>query len=254
MSELSSPLTQRHTAHLRYAGHIVALASLGFLSGLVTLASFHYGVEFGDKPSLKGSFFGAAMALYLVAFRRIRSPWKATLLIATSVVAYYFAVGLGAWLPDFFAGAVGGCLVFAAVLFLAAPDLRGLEKYRLLILYSAIAGLLGGLGWLLGPSLGARLSNLMDRLGATGYGFDWLGLIHDSVYAVYPVWQAGMGALIGVLLWALDRKSGLSQAAGTGPELSISARIFFACMLFFAAIISFYVLKTLPGPWQTHQP
>jgi hypothetical protein len=252
MSELSTTSTGKSAAYPKYFAHIVALASLGFLSGLATLASFQYGRDF-KETSLKGGLFGAVIALYLWAFRRVRSPWKATLIIATSVVAYNLSISLWPFSREFFAGAVGGCLVFAAVLSLAAPELAGLQRFGLIILLSIGAGFLGWFGWSLGPSLGTRVSNWMDQLGASGPGFDMLSGIHDSVYAVHPVWQSGVGALIGVLLWTLDRKTSSSETTAKKRELSVPARIFFACVLLAASMIVFNVLKTVPAYWQAHR-
>src|SRR5438270_22048 len=119
MSESSTHSDSPHSTHLEWVGHIAALASLGFLSGLATLASFHYGRGIGDELSLKGGLFGTGVALYLFAVRKIQSLLNATLLIATSIVAYNLAILILIGLHEFMAGAIGGCLIFASVLFLA---------------------------------------------------------------------------------------------------------------------------------------
>jgi hypothetical protein len=253
MTDPPTPFTRQYVAHLKYVAHIVALASLGFFGGVATLASFHYGRDFGDDTSLKGGLFGTVVAVYLFLFHRIRSPWKAALVIATSVVAYTLAVDVLGFLSlHFFAGSVGACLLFAAVLFLTAPDLNGLDKFRLVGLFGIGGGVLGTLGWTLGPSLGVRISSWLDQSGLWGGGFDMLSGIHDSVYAVLPVWQSGVGALIGVLLWALDRKTAPSEIPAKDRELSVPAKIFFAGILLVALATVFNVLRTVPGYWQAH--
>jgi len=230
MVESSTPSNGQYGTHLKWVGHIVALASLGFLSGLATLVSFHYGPGVANELSLKGGLFGAGVALYLFAVREIQSLLSAMLLIATSIVAYNLAVLTLMFLQPFFAGTAGGCLVFAAVLFLVPPGLTRLQKVGFLILFSLGAGLLGSLGWSVEP-FGAKVSSWLDQRGLSGLRFDMLGGIHDSVYAVCPVWQSGVGALIGVLLWALDRKTSRSQIASTDRELTVPASIFFGLML-----------------------
>jgi hypothetical protein len=245
MSESSTPSDSQYGTHLKWVGHIVALASLGFLSGLATLGSFHYGRGIGDELSLKGGLFGTVVALYLFAVRKIPSLLKATLLIAASIVAYNLAVLTLIGLQDFFAGAIGGCLIFGAVLFLALPELTRLKKLGLLFMFSVGAGLLGRLGWSVQP-LGAKISSWLDQWGLSGRGFDMLGGIHDSVYAVCPVWQSGVAALIGVLLWASSRKTSRSQIPATARELTIPAKIFFGLILLIASITVLSVLRIIP--------
>ena len=139
MSEASTPSDSQYGTHLEWVGHVVALASLGVLSGMATLASFHYGRGIDSELSLKGGLFGIAIALYLFAVRQIQSLLNATLFIATSIVAYNLAV-LTQIFNVFFAGAIGGCLIFGAVLFLAPPELTRLQKLGFLILFSVGAG------------------------------------------------------------------------------------------------------------------
>jgi hypothetical protein len=246
MSGASILSRDQYSNRLKLVGHIVALGFLGFLSGLATLASFHYGRGIGTDLSLKGSLFGTVLGLYLFAVRKIKSPLDASLLIPTSIVAYSLAVYTLFFWHDFFAGAIGGCLIFGAVLFLAAPpELTRLQKSGLLLLFTVGSGLLGRLGWSL-ESLGARVSTWLDQSGWSGHGFEGIGNIHDSVYAVCPVWQSGVAALIGVLLLVSAMKSSRSQIDATDRKLTVPAKLFFGLVLLIASVNLLSVLRIIP--------
>jgi hypothetical protein len=240
MAEGSTPLLRQYAVpRLKYLGHIVALTVLGFLSGLATIASFHYGETAREEFfNLKGGgVFGTVLALYLFLFRGLRSPVRALLLVLTSIVAYNLAETVGMLDPLFFSGALGASLVVAAVLFLISPDQTGLVIFRYALVFGVGGGFLGALGSALGPSLGERVSLFMDKLGLYPH-FDFDG---HELCSVFPVWQAGMGAFFGVLFWVLDKKVA-EQAAVQQSRLTTTAKIFFGGMVGLSSWAAFAIL------------
>jgi hypothetical protein len=196
----------------------IFLPLAGFVSGLLTVG---LGNSFGKLGFYGiGSVFGAVMGIALAAIKVLRGAWKATLLIVPMATAYVFSVvaaaifGLlnnfgnasasrGTSTPAvavFAGGVVGGYLVLAAVLAIAIYPAVALRTLALKSLdWSPIAGILGVIGWGLGPSLGMTVWHVMQSAGLTAPGETAQNaLLSDTSHSMslFVVWQTDMGFVL----------------------------------------------------------
>src|SRR5579862_7831421 len=201
---------RRHASQL-----VIFLPLAGFLSGLLTVG---LGNSFGKLGFYGiGSVFGAMMGIALAITKMLRGAWKATLLIVPAASAYVVSVvaaALVGMLNNFgnssasrgttnspvalFAGGLVGGYLFLAVVFALvlypAVDMRTIALKSLY--WSPVAGILGVIGWGLGPSLGMTVWHVMQSVGLTDpEETAQNALLSDTShsFSLFVVWQTGMG-------------------------------------------------------------
>ncbi len=174
----------------------IYLALLGAVSGLLCR-------PFDALPSPLemlwiGGIFGIALASYLILHKGFRDPAKIAKLIVASVLSFFFAVLCSLWLPRLplggdlsmaaTGGLIGGFLIVGSVIKLFPSS--GRNDLAMVFAGSSISGLLGIVGWQLGPSLGKMLWTIRPNHPLPGT---------DSFnsYSLYPIWQTGMALFIG---------------------------------------------------------
>jgi hypothetical protein len=160
-----------------------------------------------------GLVYGASLGIYFAACRGIRSGWRLPALIVTSMIAYLMAYwcALGVvmdipgmsvhegdalvstYCPVAVGGVVGGIVLLIPLLLIYKPARVswGTALVRAL-LGIVLSGIVGGVGWELGPTLGATIWHLLrahDYPQPGSYG----------TAAVFLVWQPVMAMFIG---WA----------------------------------------------------
>lgn len=200
---------------------IIFLPLAGFLSGLLTVG---LGNSFGKLGFYGiGSVFGAMMGIALAMTKMLRGAWKATLLIvpfATAYVVSVLAAALVGMLNNFgdssasratappiatFAGGlIGGYLVLAVVFALTLYPAMEIRTVALKSLYwSPIAGILGVVGWGLGPSLGMTVWHVMHSAGLTAPTETAQNALFSDTsnsFSLFVVWQTGMGLILALAL------------------------------------------------------
>jgi hypothetical protein len=182
-----------------------------------------------------GTVYGVLLGVYFATCRGIRSALRLITLVVVSAVAWpiaYFgsfeAAGHipggivhhgDAVYPAFpliaFGGVLGGFVLLIAVLSLLKPSSvswrAALVKALLGILLS---GIVGGIAWELGPTLGAAIWALLPTAPLPqpeSYG----------MAALFFVWQPVIALFIG---WATSENSMLVQTQASGPKSEASAR------------------------------
>jgi len=207
---------------------VVILCVAGLLSGFITAA---FVFRFGKHGMYTlGGLFGAIMADALVVCGLLRGLWKAILLIAVSAVAFlssWYAAGvvelgldLRTWsmgqaptnypVSMFAGGAVGGFIVLAAISVLVYPKLGMRTLAVKTVVGSLVGGILGVVGWWLGPSLGMVIWSGVHDLGLTSPKESfWNALSGDTknAYSLFVVWQTGMALVLAFVLWPYETKS-----------------------------------------------
>jgi len=256
---------------------ITLLSILGLTAGCLSIvipalltgwtSPLFVGSSLGIFP---GDIFGAAISVYFLVFAGIRSVVKATALIVSSAFAYFMAMLIGIFgggflsasmglqanhasaeldastvLPVSIAGSVGAWIVLAAVLRIYSET-----SWRRVVAkstpWSLVGGLLGLVGWGLGPSLGsATLAVLeflhletMDKSTAAAGGT-------LNGYSGHLVWQSGMGVVLGIVLseTRLLLPTRANEPTAAARKWSISNLILFGLILL--AIVS-YTVRWLP--------
>jgi hypothetical protein len=211
---------------------ITGLALAGFASGLLAiiaievLSRFPRLEEFLAAPAAvytPGLVFGLMFSSYCAIFLRARAWIKLLSLIAASTVAYYSAVKttiylvvsltkLSAewirrgWLFDvalFVGGIVGAFLLLAAVQLLLSRSRSRKTPLATALLWSLAGGALAIVGWQLGGSVGKLLWLTLHAVGLTGFDATVEDAIRNETvnfHSLYPVWQMGMGPVLGLLI------------------------------------------------------
>ena len=208
----------------------------GLIAGLVT-AGLDYPVGrlcvkhplFGWL--ILGGPFGAAVAVSLVTCRVLRGFsgfWKAILLVALSSGTYFVSLWLAAGVEfavtygkpldmgqtpsnspvSMFAGGfVGGLLVLGGAFLLAYPRsgfVTGTTTLKVLFA-SVLCGILGIVGWTLGPYLGIHVWSIMHTLSLTPSTETFQNALHGDIsrqYSLFVVWQTCTAFLLGLILQA----------------------------------------------------
>lgn len=99
-----------------------------------------------------------------------------------------------------FAGGLVGALLVLGAIFLAVPMRERKRRLQLsCLLWPLLGGLLGAIGWALGPSLGILLWHFIHGLGLGSPG-DTTYTEAPRAYSLYVVWQTGMGLALGLML------------------------------------------------------
>ena len=187
----------------------VLLALLALTSAILSIAS----------PSLGyvGPIYGTFLAVYFVACRGIRSAAKLITLVVVSAVswpiAYFGSFAAAGHLPGGIVhhgdvvdpafpliglgGVLGGVALLIPVLLLFKPRSIGLRAILLKTLLGILlSGIIGGMAWELGPTLGAAIWALLPTAAfprPESYGLS----------ALFPVWQPIIALFIG---WATFEK------------------------------------------------
>lgn len=206
---------------------ILTLGLAGALSGFWTCASGRFLELFGSASQNLALFVGAIFGLVLVAywsiFRGFRSVWRSVGFVAASTVAYASALVAGIKTPislnflvplvrDNLSRELAICLtggiVGGAILFVAVPVLLpNRTRWRVPALHALgfpfLSGVLGMIGWLLGPSLGTIFWHLLKLIHlAEQYQYHQAQPSGGSsnYYSLFLVWQSGTAILIGFFL------------------------------------------------------
>jgi hypothetical protein len=160
--------------------------------------------------------------------------WKAVFLIPLTVVAFFVSLGLAFGVefslqillsssPEsskgsvphtislFAGGMAGGFIILTGTLLLVGPKMRLGRVMRKAVLWSFFSGVLGPIGWAMGPSLGMWIwSGFRDR-GLTPPAETFANAIHGDtsrLFALYIVWQAGTAFAMGIaLLFSITKSS-----------------------------------------------
>lgn len=202
---------------------ILIFSLAGLISALITTSLIY---PFGKRGEFLGIIFAVIITIALWASGASRRIFGGTLAILGITAAYWVALvtaqGVELNLPWkswsmgqqpgvspvslFAGGAVGSLLVLGAV-FLAVP-LRDKEGRLQLecVLWPLLGGLLGVIGWALGPSLGTLIWSAVHALGLGSPG-DTRFSDAPRLYSLYTVWQTGMGLALGLMLDQFTQRS-----------------------------------------------
>lgn len=211
--------TGRMAADMRGGyGQIVTLLTAGLLSGIVSAAT-----EFTSGQLFPGLVFGLLVTGSLALCGRMPRGWRTLWFIAVAGITLPISnmlMGVAQlllpWhesivrnttvespspLALFLGGAIGGFLILASALLLFTRE-RASRALVVAIFWSLIGGVLGIVGWALGPSLGLALWLGLHSLHLTlpGEGLrNALGWTSHT-YSILIVWQTGIAVLLGFLL------------------------------------------------------
>jgi hypothetical protein len=202
---------------------VLLLGFAGFFSALLTVCAPP--MPQGIRDLLPGTLFGVSLSLCLWGRNMLRSVWKTLIIVAGSSIVLFCSALAGAgieyfspWSPIrdpgkgfselsaaalFVGGTIGAFLLLTTVLLLVGSRIPLARVLFRALCWSPVGGLLGVVGWNLGPSLGAVLWSLQHTLGLSGSndGLDAaLAQGRAGVDSLLLVWQTGMGLLIGLLL------------------------------------------------------
>ena len=213
----------------------------GLLSGVITLAMYLLQTPFAAELYSVGLIFGLVMCAYFAGLHGFYNPLKLGAFVMASTAAYAIAfivaakiteiVGAG-WsarnpgsnplAPMFAGGWLGALIVLEAAVFLFGPRDVGWQPIGKAALWSIAGGLLGIAGTLLDGEFGPTPNE--PRL-------------------LYPIWQAGTGALLGLLIhriWstapAVPMKARLDQA---NPEPRENLSVVVVGGVFLAFLLAF---------------
>jgi hypothetical protein len=232
---------------------LATLSSAGLLSGLVIdgLVESSVGTHLGQLSFVGFAvygLFGAILGIALAANGKLGlgGIWKAFLLPVPVAVAYFisyvvaFAVeaGLAHWgyssvadtatvspVSLFAGGVAGGFVVLAFITILVHsilvnPGVGFRTPMVKSLAWSLAGGILGVIGWALGPFLGM----------AIWYGVHGLGLTYSTetarnalgqpshVFALNVVWQTGMALVLAIMLWPYKAHEGSSNNVDTSKK------------------------------------
>ena len=242
------------------------LAFLALTSAILCIAPPSLGG--GSGLLYVGTVYGVLLGVYFVACRGIRSaPKLATLVVVSAVawpIAYWGAFGAARYIPGgiahdgdaidptptliAFGGVLGGVALLIPVLLLLKPSSvswpAALVKAILGILLS---GIVGGIAWELGPTLGAAIWNLLpitpiaELRPEESYG----------MAALFFVWQPMIALFIG---WATSEKQtsvriqsrvGQSEVRAPAPHASndLGRRAF---LLLLAGLVILSLTRIVP--------
>jgi len=218
---------------------VVLLSIAGLASGVFTAALCE-----GNFSSGLGVPFAAIITFCLAIARVARSSWR--LLCFFALVACIFGISVcSAELADFsFAGReryhptsmfvggmIGGFLILSGAFILFRPKTSISAAAREALCWSVLAGALSPIAWALGPSLGIWIWSALHAVGLTTpantlssatpadtlsnalYGETGYGPL-SRLFALFVVWQAGMGFALGMTLRNVREKREPSSFEG----------------------------------------
>ena len=228
----------------RWAGYkfVVLLSSAGLFSGVVTSALRYPSGLLGGY--VLGGVFGAFMGIALALSGMLQGIWKAVLLPIPTAFAYYLSIMVAGvveiyfpwkiWStgeltpPDpvalFAGGFVGGFLVLGVVSLLIHSILVhprvGIETVVVKALaWSLVGGILGVIGWALGPSLGMTIWSGIHGLGLTAPTETFQNALGEpsNQFSLFVIWQTGMAFVLAIML--LPHRSKSLEAASNSVHV-----------------------------------
>jgi hypothetical protein len=219
----------------------VLLALLGLTSAILCVA----------PPSLGGwldifyvgTIYGVLLGVYFVACRGIRSaPKLATVVIVSAVawpIAYFGSVEAAGHIPGgivhrgdavdpaspliAFGGVLGGVVLLVPVLLLLKPSSLSWGAALLkAVLGILLSGIVGGVAWELGPTLGAAIWGLLPTAplpGPESYGMAALFFVWQPVITLFIGWATSENRK------AVPVQTGETQSEVKTPALQASGRL-----------------------------
>jgi hypothetical protein len=174
---------------------------------------------------LPGTLFGVSLSLCLWSLKILRSFWKTLIILAVSSIVLFCSALAGAGIEYFspwssvhdpgkgfselsatalfVSGTLGAFLFLSTVLLLVRSGIRWTRVLSRALCWSPVGGVLGIVGWSLGPSLGAVLWSLKHSLGLTGSNDRFAYAIAQGgagIDSLMVVWQTGVGLVIALAL------------------------------------------------------
>lgn len=203
----------------------------GLLSALITDLIGYFGSTAHFPTQLLGLVFGVIVMTALWVSGASRRIFGGTLAIIVITAAYWAAFVTTAEvelkLPweswsmgsqptvspvSLFAGGLVGSLLVLGAIFLAVPLRERKGKLQLTCLFwPLLGGLLGVIGWDLGPLLGTLFWHLIHGLGFTSPADTPATIRYGDTqhfYSLFLVWQTGMGLSLGIMLDKFLQRSG----------------------------------------------
>jgi hypothetical protein len=202
----------------------IVLPVAGLLSGLTTAGLAYPCRQVGVYGI--GSVFGVIMGIALAKTKILQGAWKAILFIVPAAAAYYLAYAAagvaelclalvkfpGTQSPSptpspvalFVGGTVGGFTILAVFSMLAiypGVDIGTLALNSLS--WSPVGGVLGVIGWELGPFLGMLVWSGAHSIGLTDPTETYQNaLLSDKchLFSLWAVWQTGIALVLAILL------------------------------------------------------
>lgn len=201
---------------------VVALGFAGLISALLVICAPSGNDMLGYF--FPGTLFGATLSACLWLCRVVRVLWKLAAITLLSSIALPISILISTYLEVFspwplhtpgtpiadtssvalFAGGVSGSFLLLATLLLIVGSERRVKKalFRALC-WSLLGGVLGVIGWNLGPWLGNALWSLQHSLNLTQLGDKLEYAVvqgRTNIKSMLLVWQTGMGLLLGIAL------------------------------------------------------
>lgn len=191
----------------------ISLSVAGIISGFLSIWLMPLGY-------FLGGVFGVAIAICLALSGILRNAWKLALVVSVSVVSYVLSI-FGVFLIEAanrmlsqppahehqaistaalaMGGILGAYLLLGATVRITAPEIVNGSFSVQLLLWSLSGGLLGAIGWVLGPSLGAGIQSTLHNFGLLEFRAA-LYSKPENWYSLLIVWQSGIGLVLGLLL------------------------------------------------------
>jgi hypothetical protein len=170
---------------------------------------------------LPGAMFGLIISSCLAFRGYLRDVWKAIVITAFFGHSYYVSIwiagavelylpfggpgneGASVSTPALFAGGLVGAFLVVGVVSVLLNRRIPWDRCVLEGMYwSPVGGILGLLGWTLGPSLGMATWLVVQPLGVTAptETFQNARGYTSHMYSLWIVWQTGIGILLGAIL------------------------------------------------------
>ena len=200
---------------------LLLLPTAGLLSGFITVGLAYPAGRFGG--TVLGGVFGAVMAVALSISGVLQGIWKIAVLLVVAAGAYFsstmvaFVVELGVQTENsttmghqptvspvslFAGGVVGGFLILGAFSILVNPELGFRPLAKKVLGWSLVGGVLGIVGWALGPSLGVAIWSVVHDMGLTSPTESLQNALGEPSHqdSLVVVWQTGMAIVLAIML------------------------------------------------------
>jgi hypothetical protein len=170
---------------------------------------------------LPGTVIGLVVWSCLAFRRYLHDPWKAIVISDAFGLSYYLSIWIAFTVElcsplgrpgdedalisksALFAGGLAGTFMALGAVSVSMNSDIAWEHRMLTVLYwSLVGGILGVLGWTLGPFLGMALWSVIHPLGLTAPTDTSQNARGETShrYSIWTVWQTGMGLLLGLVL------------------------------------------------------
>jgi hypothetical protein len=168
-----------------------------------------------------GVTFGLTVSSCLAFRGYLRRPWKAIGITAAFGLSYYLSIRVAGTIELyspfgrsgnevalvsksalFAGGLVGAFLVIGAVSVLLNSRIEWERRVLKDVYWSPVGGILGVLGWTLGPFLGMVIWSVVHPLGLTAPTETIQNARGETshMYSLWIVWQTGIGLALGLVL------------------------------------------------------